>query len=251
MRTPRTRHRPRRCCRDRARRVQLLRGPRHRPLRPRARPTSPRPPPAPTATVPPATDDTLTAAAPAGEVRVHDSSVGPILVDGRSKALYVFPEDTAGQAPTCVDAACTEKWPPVLAGDLEADGVDAALFGTVTQPTAPSRSPSRASMLHHGDRPRRRRALLPGRRGRVVGHLPRRHRQSHAALTSRRVGRVSGRGSAGLRAPPRTDGGGARSAARSSSPACARSRSAAVSCGRWTSTARSGSRVAPWSPTTS
>lgn len=90
--------------------------------------------PGASATVPPATDDALTAAAPAGEVRVHDSSVGPILVDGRSKALYVFLEDTAGQAPTCVDAACTEKWPPVLAGELEADGVDAALFGTVARP---------------------------------------------------------------------------------------------------------------------
>lgn len=83
--------------------------------------------------------DTVPAAGPVdatpvdvGTVTIAESGVGPILVDSRGKALYVFLEDTAGAAPTCVDPACAEKWPAALADEVSvAEGVDAAALGTV------------------------------------------------------------------------------------------------------------------------
>ena len=70
-----------------------------------------------------------------GTVGIADSGVGPILVDSRGKALYVFLEDTAGGVPSCLDTECAEKWPAALASEVSVtEGVDAAALGTVERP---------------------------------------------------------------------------------------------------------------------
>ncbi len=60
-----------------------------------------------------------------------DPALGDHLVDGDGRTLYLFTPDEQG-ASTCVDA-CAENWPPVLAGGEVpvADGLDAALVGSV------------------------------------------------------------------------------------------------------------------------
>jgi predicted lipoprotein with Yx(FWY)xxD motif len=60
-----------------------------------------------------------------------DAALGDHLVDGAGMTLYLFTPDEQG-ASTCVDA-CAENWPPLLAdGDVAvAEGLDAALVGTV------------------------------------------------------------------------------------------------------------------------
>ena len=60
-----------------------------------------------------------------------DPTLGDHLVDGAGMTLYLFTPDAQG-ASTCVDA-CAQNWPPLLAdGDVAvADGLDAALLGTV------------------------------------------------------------------------------------------------------------------------
>jgi predicted lipoprotein with Yx(FWY)xxD motif len=51
-----------------------------------------------------------TQAAAGATVAVADSSLGPILVDGQGRTLYLFEKDT-GTASTCT-AACASFWPP-------------------------------------------------------------------------------------------------------------------------------------------
>src|SRR5918911_1146754 len=67
----------------------------------------------------------------AAPVTVRSSSYGPILFDGRGKALYVFTKDTSGKS-RC-SGACAAAWPPYLVrGRVAAGpGARASLLGTI------------------------------------------------------------------------------------------------------------------------
>jgi predicted lipoprotein with Yx(FWY)xxD motif len=66
---------------------------------------------------------------PAG-VKTGTSSLGRIVVDGRSRTLYLFENDRSGKS-TC-SGACAQNWPPLLTkGKPKAGpGAKAALLGT-------------------------------------------------------------------------------------------------------------------------
>ena len=77
-----------------------------------------------------APDDTEAEPAEGATVAVADSDLGSILVDGQGNTLYVFTNDTQGEASTCT-GGCAAAW-PALAGTVTAgEGVDASLIGTV------------------------------------------------------------------------------------------------------------------------
>jgi predicted lipoprotein with Yx(FWY)xxD motif len=67
--------------------------------------------------------------------RLIDTEFGPAIADGEGLVLYAFDEDTAG-TPTCVDAECTAKWPPVIVEGEPTigEGLDAAMFTVVDRP---------------------------------------------------------------------------------------------------------------------
>jgi predicted lipoprotein with Yx(FWY)xxD motif len=72
-------------------------------------------------------------AAIAAEIKLADSSLGQIIVDGADKTLYMFVPDEAG-TPTCYDD-CATAWPPLLADDAASvtagTGLDAAKITVV------------------------------------------------------------------------------------------------------------------------
>lgn len=71
-------------------------------------------------------------AAGADLVHVSESDLGEYLTDGNGYALYLFTNDEGGVS-TCTDA-CATTWPPLVSPTAEvpvADGVDAALVGTI------------------------------------------------------------------------------------------------------------------------
>jgi predicted lipoprotein with Yx(FWY)xxD motif len=76
------------------------------------------------------------AAAGAETVKVGESSLGQILVDGEGRTLYAFTPDSAGE-PTCYEG-CAQAWPPLLAeGDIAVGpGLDATMFTTVARTDA-------------------------------------------------------------------------------------------------------------------
>jgi len=69
-------------------------------------------------------------------VSVRGSSLGPILVDGTGKTLYLFEADTATQS-TC-SGACAQAWPPfTTVGSPKANGgVSQSLIGTTARSDA-------------------------------------------------------------------------------------------------------------------
>ena len=73
------------------------------------------------------------APAAAAEIKLADSSLGKIIVDGAGKTLYMFQPDEAG-TPTCYDD-CATAWPPLLADDAASvtagAGLDAAKITVV------------------------------------------------------------------------------------------------------------------------
>ncbi|WP_030604277.1 hypothetical protein [Streptomyces fulvoviolaceus] len=63
-------------------------------------------------------------------VRIDDSPLGDILVDGSGRTLYLFTEDGKNTNSMDCDAACLKLWPP-MEGEPEAGtGVEASLIGT-------------------------------------------------------------------------------------------------------------------------
>jgi predicted lipoprotein with Yx(FWY)xxD motif len=93
---------------------------------------------APTAAPTMSADSTPTRAASgssaAGEVQVRiaqDPTLGPILVDGAGRTLYLFTKDQPGQS-NCT-GQCLQAWPPLITqGSPQAGaGVDAAQLGSV------------------------------------------------------------------------------------------------------------------------
>ena len=63
---------------------------------------------------------------------VRGSQFGPVLFDGRNRALYAFTRDRRGGKSTCY-GACAVAWPPYFAsGRLRAGrGIKRSLLGTV------------------------------------------------------------------------------------------------------------------------
>jgi predicted lipoprotein with Yx(FWY)xxD motif len=71
---------------------------------------------APSASASEAPSASASASAAAGaEIKLADSSLGQIIVDGAGKTLYMFTPDEGG-TPTCYDD-CAAAWPPLLADD--------------------------------------------------------------------------------------------------------------------------------------
>ncbi len=64
-------------------------------------------------------------------VKLRDSQFGPVLFDGRGRALYLFTRDPSNK--TRCYGACAEAWPPFYAkGRPRAGrGVDRSLLGTI------------------------------------------------------------------------------------------------------------------------
>ncbi|WP_206184853.1 hypothetical protein [Thermoactinospora rubra] len=85
--------------------------------------------PAPAATTNPAANSTPPASG--AVVRVADSKVGKILVDGDGRTLYLFEKDRNGES-TCY-GECAEEWPPYLTeGEPQAgEGAKESLVKTV------------------------------------------------------------------------------------------------------------------------
>ena len=72
-------------------------------------------------------------AAAGAEIKLADSSLGQIIVDGAGKTLYMFTPDEAG-TPTCYDD-CATAWPPLVAADAASvtagTGLDASKITVV------------------------------------------------------------------------------------------------------------------------
>ncbi|WP_205315427.1 hypothetical protein [Nonomuraea lactucae] len=70
---------------------------------------------------------------PNAPVRVSDTKIGEILVDGQGRTVYLFEKDKEGK-PTCYDE-CAEEWPPYLTeGKPKAeDGAKADLLSTTAR----------------------------------------------------------------------------------------------------------------------
>ena len=94
--------------------------------------------PSPAPSTPAAASPSAAAASPSAAagteiVKVGESSLGQILVDGAGRTLYAFTPDTAGES-TCYDG-CAQAWPALLAeGEITVGaGLDAASFSTVAR----------------------------------------------------------------------------------------------------------------------
>lgn len=56
------------------------------------------------------------------------SALGDVLVDQDGNVLYLFVPDAQG--PSVCNDGCATAWPPLLAGSVVGEGVDAGLLGT-------------------------------------------------------------------------------------------------------------------------
>ena len=63
-------------------------------------------------------------------VKVSDSPVGDILVDGSGRTLYLFTADGQNTNSMRCDAACLKLWPPLEGRPKAGSGADAHLIGT-------------------------------------------------------------------------------------------------------------------------
>ncbi|HSL75809.1 MAG TPA: hypothetical protein VK867_02620 [Candidatus Limnocylindrales bacterium] len=77
-----------------------------------------------------APSESASASAAAGaEIKLADSSLGQIIVDGAGKTLYMFTPDEAG-TPTCYDQ-CATAWPPLTGEVTAGTGLDASKITVV------------------------------------------------------------------------------------------------------------------------
>ena len=76
---------------------------------------------------------TPSAAGTAATVDLHNSSLGPILVDAQGKTLYLFEADKNGKS--ACSGPCATAWPPLLsnAAPQAAMGASASLIGTTAR----------------------------------------------------------------------------------------------------------------------
>lgn len=68
------------------------------------------------------------------KVAVAKTGLGPVLVDGHGRTLYLFAKDKAGKS-TC-SGACAGYWPPLITSGkpVAAGGAKASLLGTTRRP---------------------------------------------------------------------------------------------------------------------
>ncbi len=101
-------------------------------------------------TAPPDDTDTTAGDAPAegATVAVADSDLGPILVDGEERTLYLFTNDTSDVS-TC-SGGCADTWPALVADDpTGGDGVDPSLLGTSARDDGANQVTYNAHPLYH------------------------------------------------------------------------------------------------------
>lgn len=79
---------------------------------------------APSASASEAPASASASAAAGAEIKLADSSLGQIIVDGAGKTLYMFTPDEAG-TPTCYDD-CATAWPPLTGEVTAGTGLDAS-----------------------------------------------------------------------------------------------------------------------------
>jgi predicted lipoprotein with Yx(FWY)xxD motif len=79
---------------------------------------------APSASASEAPASASASAAAGAEIKLADSSLGQIIVDGEGKTLYMFTPDEAG-TPTCYDD-CATAWPPLTGEVTAGTGLDAS-----------------------------------------------------------------------------------------------------------------------------
>src|SRR5690606_23355438 len=62
-------------------------------------------------------------------LKVADTSLGSVVVDGNGMTAYMYDEDTQGAATSACTGACLTQWPPILSDSAEpkADGVTGEL----------------------------------------------------------------------------------------------------------------------------
>jgi len=77
----------------------------------------------------PAAQDS-SAATDSSTVKVSDSPLGDILVDGGGRTLYLFTADGKDTNSMKCDTACLKLWPPVEGEPKAGSGADASLIGT-------------------------------------------------------------------------------------------------------------------------
>jgi predicted lipoprotein with Yx(FWY)xxD motif len=96
-------------------------------------------PPAPAATsaapAPSTPPGTAPAPAAAAELKVAESKLGQIVVDGKGMSVYYFTKDTKDSGTSACTGGCLTAWPPVTttAAAPSAEGVTGTL-GTITTP---------------------------------------------------------------------------------------------------------------------
>jgi predicted lipoprotein with Yx(FWY)xxD motif len=84
--------------------------------------------PASSAAAPKAPADAATLA-----VKMADSSLGSILVDGKGMALYMYTKDTQGAKASVCTGGCLAAWPALLGKPTMGAGVDDSKLGSFTR----------------------------------------------------------------------------------------------------------------------
>nr|WP_300150339.1 hypothetical protein [Propionicimonas sp.] len=64
-------------------------------------------------------------------LKLADSTLGPIVVDGKGMTLYMFAKDTANTS-TC-EGQCLVAWPPLVGRPTMGAGVDDSKLGSITR----------------------------------------------------------------------------------------------------------------------
>ncbi|HEY0699426.1 MAG TPA: SCO0930 family lipoprotein [Micromonospora sp.] len=78
---------------------------------------------------------TYRAPAPAALAVTRHPKLGPVLVDGQGRTLYLYDRDTRDPMRSRCLRECVEAWPPVPAVDpRQVRGIDPGLVGTLTRP---------------------------------------------------------------------------------------------------------------------
>jgi predicted lipoprotein with Yx(FWY)xxD motif len=67
-------------------------------------------------------------------VALRKTTLGPVLVDGRGRTLYVFEKDRVGKS-SC-NSACAKYWPPLIsrAKPRAGTGLQKSMLGVITRP---------------------------------------------------------------------------------------------------------------------
>ena len=91
-------------------------------------PVASAPAPASSAAAPKAPADAATLA-----VKMADSSLGSILVDGKGMALYMYTKDTQGANASVCSGGCLAAWPALLGKPTMGAGVDDSKLGSFTR----------------------------------------------------------------------------------------------------------------------